>query len=128
MARRFDAYNTCNIAQFSRSLSSDLEFFHDTTGLKGHDWNIEALKSRCAEQTKYHRSLDEESVQATGPWSSELTASTRSTPMAPSSSTLLLGLPMSGNRHRMDGNLLECLAMGIDEDALHRLCLRRVGT
>ena len=59
----FDAYNTCNIAQFSRSLSSDLEFFHDTTGLKGHDWNVEALKSRCAEQTKYHRSLDEESVQ-----------------------------------------------------------------
>jgi CubicO group peptidase (beta-lactamase class C family) len=59
----FDAYNTCNIAQFSRSFSSDLEFFHDTTGLKGHDWNVEALKSRCAEQTKYHRSLDEESVQ-----------------------------------------------------------------
>lgn len=59
----FDAYNTCNIPQFSRGLSSDLEFFHDTTGVKGHDWNVEALKSRCAEQTKYHRSLDEESVR-----------------------------------------------------------------
>ena len=59
----FDAYNTCNIAQFSRSLSPDLEFFHDTTGLKGHDWNVDALEKRCAEQTKYHRVLDEQSVQ-----------------------------------------------------------------
>ena len=59
----FDAYNTCNISQFSRSLSSDLEFFHDTTGLKGHDWNVNALKKRCAESTKYHRTLDEQSVQ-----------------------------------------------------------------
>jgi CubicO group peptidase (beta-lactamase class C family) len=59
----FDAYNTCNLAQFSRSLGSDLEFFHDTTGLKGHDWNVEALKQRCAETTKYHRSLDEQSVR-----------------------------------------------------------------
>jgi CubicO group peptidase (beta-lactamase class C family) len=61
--RLFDAYNTCDIAQFSRSLGSDLEFFHDTTGLKGHDWNVEALKQRCAESTKYHRTLDEESVR-----------------------------------------------------------------
>ena len=42
----FDAYNTCNIAQFSRSLTSDLEFFHDTTGLTGHDWNVNALEMR----------------------------------------------------------------------------------
>lgn len=48
----FDAYNTCNIPQFSRSLDSDLEFYHDITGLKGHNWNVEALKKRCAEQTK----------------------------------------------------------------------------
>lgn len=59
----FDAYNTCNIPQFSRSLSSDLEFFHDTTGLKDHDWNVEALKARCAEQTKYHRVLNQQSVE-----------------------------------------------------------------
>src|SRR5215469_10013997 len=59
----FDAYNTCNVAQFSRSLSSDLEFFHDTTGITGHDWMVDALEKRCAEQTKYHRTLDEQSVQ-----------------------------------------------------------------
>jgi CubicO group peptidase (beta-lactamase class C family) len=59
----FDAYNTCNIAQFGRSLSSDLEFYHDTTGVTGHDWMVNALKDRCAEQTKYHRTLDEQSVQ-----------------------------------------------------------------
>lgn len=59
----FDAYNTCNIPQFSRSLDSDLEFYHDITGLKGHNWNVEALKKRCAEQTKYHRALDEQTVQ-----------------------------------------------------------------
>ena len=59
----FDAYNTCNITQFGRSLSSDLEFFHDTTGVTGHDWMVDALEKRCAEQTKYHRSLDEQNVQ-----------------------------------------------------------------
>jgi CubicO group peptidase (beta-lactamase class C family) len=61
--RLFDAYNTCNISQFSRSLGPDLEFFHDTTGLKDHDWNVNALEKRCAESTKYHRTLDEQSVQ-----------------------------------------------------------------
>lgn len=59
----FAAYNTCNIVQFSRSLAPDLEFFHDTTGLTGHEWNVNALKKRCAESTKYHRTLDEPSVQ-----------------------------------------------------------------
>lgn len=59
----FDAYNTCNILQFSRSLAPDLEFFHDTTGFTGHDWNVNALEKRCAERTKYHRTLDEQSVQ-----------------------------------------------------------------
>ncbi len=59
----FAVYNTCNTVQFSRSLASDLEFFHDSTGLTGHDWNVNALEKRCAESTKYHRSLDEQSVQ-----------------------------------------------------------------
>jgi CubicO group peptidase (beta-lactamase class C family) len=59
----FDAYNTCNIVPFSRSLAPDLEFFHDTTGLTGHDWNVTALERRCGESTKYHRVLDEQSVQ-----------------------------------------------------------------
>src|SRR5262249_25920987 len=39
----FDAYNTCNIAQFSRKLSLDLEFFHDTTGVTGHDSIVDAI-------------------------------------------------------------------------------------
>lgn len=59
----FNAYNTCNIAQFSRSLSPDLEFFHDTTGLTNHDLNVDALEKRYAETTKYHRTLDEQTVQ-----------------------------------------------------------------
>ena len=59
----FEAYNTCNIAGFASRLSPKLEFFHDTTGLTNYDWNVDALKKRCAEKTKYHRSLDEQSVQ-----------------------------------------------------------------
>jgi CubicO group peptidase (beta-lactamase class C family) len=59
----FDAYNTCDSVRFSRSLATDLEFFHDTTGLTGHDWNVSALEKRCTETTKYHRTLDEQSVQ-----------------------------------------------------------------
>jgi len=59
----FDAYNTCNIVQFSRSLSPELEFFHDSTGLTDHDWNVAALKNRCADKTKYHRSLDTQGVR-----------------------------------------------------------------
>ena len=59
----FGAYNTCNIVQFSRRLGADLEFFHDITGVTGHDSNVNALEQRCTEQTKYRRSLDAESVQ-----------------------------------------------------------------
>jgi CubicO group peptidase (beta-lactamase class C family) len=59
----FDASNTCNTDQFSRSLATDIEFFHDTTGLTGHDWNVSALEKRCTESTKYRRTLDEQSVQ-----------------------------------------------------------------
>jgi hypothetical protein len=59
----FDAYNTCNIVQFGRSLSADLEFYHDTTGVTGHDSIVNSLKQRCAEQTKYYRTLDEQSLQ-----------------------------------------------------------------
>jgi len=59
----FDSYNTCNVAQFSRSFASDLEFFHDTTGLTGYGSMVDALSKRCAEKTKYRRSLDEQSVR-----------------------------------------------------------------
>jgi len=59
----FDAYNTCDAVRFSRNLATDLEFFHDTTGLTGHDWNVNALEKRCIESTKYRRTLDEQSVQ-----------------------------------------------------------------
>ena len=59
----FDAYNTCNIVQFGRSLNADLEFYHDTTGVTGHDSIVNSLKQRCAEQTKYYRTLDEQSLQ-----------------------------------------------------------------
>jgi CubicO group peptidase (beta-lactamase class C family) len=59
----FDAYNTCDSVRFSRSLATDLEFFHDTTGLTGYDWNVSALEKRCSESTKYRRMLDEQSVQ-----------------------------------------------------------------
>jgi CubicO group peptidase (beta-lactamase class C family) len=61
--RLFEAYNTCDINTFSRSLAPDLEFFHDTTGLTDHDWNVKALEKRCSETTKYRRSLDQQSVQ-----------------------------------------------------------------
>jgi CubicO group peptidase (beta-lactamase class C family) len=59
----FEAYNTCDSVRFSRSLATDLEFFHDTTGLTGYDWNVSALEKRCSESTKYRRILDEQSVQ-----------------------------------------------------------------
>ena len=59
----FDAYNACDVTQFARALAPDLEFFHDITGLTDHDWNVDALEKRCAEKTKYRRSLDEQSVR-----------------------------------------------------------------
>ena len=59
----FDAYNACDSVRFSRSLAPDLEFFHDTTGLTGYDWNVSALEKRCSESTTYRRMLDEQSVQ-----------------------------------------------------------------
>lgn len=59
----FRAYNACDTNTFSHSLASDLEFFHDTTGLTRHDWNVNALAKRCSETTKYRRALDEQSVQ-----------------------------------------------------------------
>jgi CubicO group peptidase (beta-lactamase class C family) len=59
----FNAYNTCNISGFSDSLAADLEFFHDTTGLTDHDWNVRALRARCAEKTKYRRELEDQSVR-----------------------------------------------------------------
>jgi CubicO group peptidase (beta-lactamase class C family) len=59
----FNAYNSCNIADFSRSLAPNLEFFHDKTGLTDHGWNVSALEKRCRETTKYRRTLDEQSVE-----------------------------------------------------------------
>ena len=59
----FDAYNSCNIAQISRMFSPDLEFFHDITGLTDRKSNVDALKGRCAKTTKFHRELDEQTVQ-----------------------------------------------------------------
>lgn len=61
--RLFDAYNACDINTFSHSLAPDLRFFHDTTGLTGHDWMVESLVNRCGEKTKYRRELDEQSLQ-----------------------------------------------------------------
>lgn len=59
----FDAYNTCDISGFSESLAPDLEFFHDTTGLTNQAWNVDALRKRCNETTKYRRELDNRNVQ-----------------------------------------------------------------
>jgi CubicO group peptidase (beta-lactamase class C family) len=61
--RLFDAYNACHVESFSASLSPNLEFFHDSTGLTNHDWNVRALRERCAEVKKYRRELDEASVE-----------------------------------------------------------------
>jgi hypothetical protein len=59
----FDAYNRCDIAGFRSWFAADLEFFHDKTGLTDRDWMVKSLEKRCAETTKYHRSIDEESVR-----------------------------------------------------------------
>jgi len=59
----FAAYNSCNVAKFASLFAEDLEFFHDLTGLTNRQQNVEALRQRCAEKTKYRRQLDEASVQ-----------------------------------------------------------------
>lgn len=59
----FSAYNACDIKTFDRLLASNLQFFHDTTGLTDHQWNVEALSKRCKEATKYRRVLEQGTVR-----------------------------------------------------------------
>jgi Domain of unknown function (DUF4440) len=52
----FDAYNQCDLATLSSMVSSDLEFYHDKTGLAvGRQVFIEAIKNNIC--GKVHREL-----------------------------------------------------------------------
>ncbi|MDB5440838.1 MAG: hypothetical protein JWM33_3265, partial [Caulobacteraceae bacterium] len=59
----FDAYDRCDLAKFGAMFSADLEFYHDKTGLTDRPQNVEALRQRCEETTKYRRELDMASVE-----------------------------------------------------------------
>lgn len=43
----FDAFNRCDIDTVSTMFSRDLEFYHDVTGLKGYQANMEATHQLC---------------------------------------------------------------------------------
>lgn len=49
----FQAFNTCNIEEFTNLLTDDIEFYHDQGGLMlSSKTQSEGLKNRCAEQDK----------------------------------------------------------------------------
>ncbi len=60
--QEFAAFDACDEAGYARSLSKDLEFYHDHTGKQGYEQNLKALRDRCAEGIQLRRELVEGSL------------------------------------------------------------------
>ena len=53
LAWTVQAFNTCNIEEFTNLLTDDIEFYHDQGGLMlSSKTQSEGLKNRCADQDK----------------------------------------------------------------------------
>lgn len=61
-ARNFAAYDSCNVGQYTASLSPDLEFYQDNQPVKNRQEIIDSLNYRCAEGIKLRRELDQSSL------------------------------------------------------------------
>jgi ketosteroid isomerase-like protein len=58
----YEAFGNCDVAEYARFLSKDLEFYHDHTGKTGYEENLKALQDRCAEGIRLRRELEEDSL------------------------------------------------------------------
>ncbi|MDV6331074.1 nuclear transport factor 2 family protein [Asticcacaulis sp. 201] len=60
--QNFAAYDTCDTAAYTASLSPELEFYQDNQPVKTRDAVLIALGQRCAEGIKLRRELDASSL------------------------------------------------------------------
>ena len=58
----YEAFARCDVTQYSRFLSKDLEFYQDHTGKTNYEQNLDALRNRCAEGIRLRRELDKDSL------------------------------------------------------------------
>jgi ketosteroid isomerase-like protein len=58
----YEAFGRCDVTQYSRFISKDLEFYHDRTGKTNYDENLAAMRSRCAEGIRLRREVDKDSL------------------------------------------------------------------
>jgi ketosteroid isomerase-like protein len=58
----YEAFAHCDVTQYSRFLSKDLEFYQDHTGKTNYEENLAALRNRCAEGIRLRRELDKDSL------------------------------------------------------------------
>ena len=58
----FQAFDSCDVNQYGRLLSENLEFYQDRTGKTGYEDNLKAVRDRCAEGITLRRDLDKKSL------------------------------------------------------------------
>ena len=57
-----EAFAHCDVPEYSRFLSKDVEFYQDRTGKTNYEQNLDALRNRCSEGIQLRRELDRESL------------------------------------------------------------------
>ena len=58
----FDAFNSCDIQTMASVFADDLEFFHDTGGLSGHESTMKVTFENCQRNLGLVRTLDVDTV------------------------------------------------------------------
>ena len=58
----FEAYQNCDLSQYARFLSRDLEFYQDNLGVRNRSQILTSMKNRCNEGIHLLRRLDEKTL------------------------------------------------------------------
>lgn len=58
----YTAFEKCDITEYGTLLDKNLEFYQDRTGKTGYEYNLQAVRNRCAEGIKLRRELEADSV------------------------------------------------------------------
>lgn len=58
----FEAFDACDLKQYSAMLDENLEFYQDRTGKTDYAQNVKALENRCAEGIRLRRELVKDSL------------------------------------------------------------------
>ena len=58
----FRAFEACDVSEYARFLSADLEFYQDNIGVRTKDQILTAMTNRCREGIRLRRELDEKSL------------------------------------------------------------------